>query len=102
MYETKSKPQHINNKQGCQSIVVILKLLYIQQQTKRENLLLLNWLKIQYAEYKKCILHVKLTVYYTISFTCNMQFLNSTYFILNQFKSKNFRVSFAVEYILFL
>ena len=35
---------------------------YIQQQKKRENLLLLSWLKINYVEFKKYILHVKLTV----------------------------------------
>ena len=35
----------------------------------------------------KYILHEKLTVYYTVSFTCNKHFLNSTYFIFNQFKS---------------
>ena len=35
---------------------------YIQQHKKRENLLLLNWLKIKYVEFKKCMLHVKLTV----------------------------------------
>ena len=29
-------------------------------------------------EFKKYILHVKLTVYYTVSFTCNIYFLNST------------------------
>ena len=40
------------------------------------------------------------TVYYTVSFTCNMYFLNSTYFIFNQFMCKIFRVSFAVDYIL--
>ena len=28
-----------------------------------------------------------------------MYFLNSTYFIFNQFKSKMVRVSFAIEYI---
>ena len=29
----------------------------------------LNGLEIKYAEFKKCIFHVKLTVYYTVSFT---------------------------------
>ena len=38
------------------------------------------------------MLHVKLTVYYTVSFTCNIHFLNSTYFIFNQFKSNKFFV----------
>ena len=36
------------------------------------------------------MLHVKLTVYYTVSFTCNIYFLNSKYFIFNQFKSNKF------------
>ena len=35
--------------------------IYTQQQKKRENSLLLNWLKINYVEFKKNILHVKLT-----------------------------------------
>ena len=56
-------------------------------------------IKIKYVEFKKCMLHVNLTVYYTVSFTCNVHFLNSTYFIFNQFKSNNFRVSFAAGYI---
>ena len=43
---------------------------------KRENLILLNWLKTKYD--------------YTVSFTCNIHFLNSTYFIFNQFKSNKF------------
>ena len=33
------------------------------------------------------MLQVKLTVYYTFSFTCTIHFLNSTYFISNRFKS---------------
>ena len=37
-------------------------LIYTQQQKKYEKLLLLNWLKIKYVEFKKCMLHVKLTV----------------------------------------
>ena len=45
------------------------------------------------------MLHVKLTVYYTVSFTCNIHFLNSTYFIFNQFKINKFGVSFAAGYI---
>ena len=36
------------------------------------------------------MLHVKLTVLYTVSLTCNIYFLNSTYFIFNQFKSIEF------------
>ena len=36
-----------------------------------------------------CIV-VKLTVCYTVSFTCNIYFLNSTYFIFNEFKSSKF------------
>ena len=55
-----------------------------------KNSFLLNWIKIKCVEFKKCMLHVKQTVYYTVSFTCNIQFLNSTYFIFNQFKSNNF------------
>ena len=36
---------------------------YTQKQKKRENLLLLNWLKIKYVEFtEKYILHVKLIV----------------------------------------
>ena len=46
--------------------------------------------KIKYVEFKKYIFHVKQTVYYTVSFTCNIHFLNSTYFIFNQFKSNKF------------
>ena len=46
------------------------------------------------------MLQVKLTVYYTVNFICNIHFLKSTYFIFNTFKSNRFRVSFAVEYIL--
>ena len=34
---------------------------YTQQQKKRDNLLLLNWLKIKYVELKKYMLHIKLT-----------------------------------------
>ena len=45
------------------------------------------------------MLHVKLTVYYTVSSTCNIYFLNSTYSIFNQFKGKNIRGYFAAEYI---
>ena len=33
-----------------------------QQKKKRENLLLFNLLKIKYDKFKKCMLHVKLTV----------------------------------------
>ena len=58
-----------------------------QQQKKHENLLFLNWLKIKYVEFKKCMSHVKLSVYYTVSFTCNTHFLKSTCFIFNQFES---------------
>ena len=43
--------------------VIVVKLKYTQQQKKRENLLVWNWLKIKYVEFKKYILHVKLTVY---------------------------------------
>ena len=49
---------------------------------------------------KKYILVEKLTVYYKVSFTCNMYFLNSTYFILLTLRVTNFRASFAVEYSL--
>ena len=56
---------------------------YTQHQKKRGNLLLLNLLKIKLVEFKKYILHVKLTVYYTFS----LHFLNSTYFIFNHFES---------------
>ena len=74
---------------------------YTQQQKKRENLLLSNWLKIKYIELEKYILHVKLTVYYTVSFTDNIYFLNSTDFIFNHFKCNRFTrfFFFAVEYI---
>ena len=70
--------------------LALKELIYTQQQKKRENLFLLNWWKTKYVDFKKYILHVKLTVYYTVSFTCNIHFLNSTYFILNQFKSNKF------------
>ena len=43
--------------------------IHTQKQTKLENLLLLSWLNIKYVEFKKYILHVKLTVFYTVSFT---------------------------------
>ena len=36
------------------------------------------------------MLRVKLVVYYTVSFKCNIHFLNSTYFIFNHFKSNKF------------
>ena len=36
------------------------------------------------------MLLVKLTVYYTVSFACNIHFLNSTYLIFNQFKKQLF------------
>ena len=36
--------------------------LYTQQQKKPENFLFLNWLKINYVEFKKYMLHVKLSV----------------------------------------
>ena len=53
---------------------------YTQQEKKRKKLLLLNILTIiKYVEFKKYLLHVKLTVYYTISFTCNIHFLKLTY-----------------------
>ena len=46
------------------------------------------------------MLHVKLTVYYTVSLTCNIYFLNSTYFIfLIHLKLISFRVTFAAGYI---
>ena len=73
--------------------------MYTQQQKKRENLLLLNWLKIKFAEFKNCMLHVKLTVYYTVGFICNIHFLNSTHFISINLKLTSFRVSFAAVYI---
>ena len=55
----------------------------------------------KYFEFKNCMLHVKLIVYCTVSFTCNIHFLNSTCFIFNQFKRPHFGVSFAVEYIIY-
>ena len=45
---------------------------------------------LRYVEFKKYILRVKLSVYYIVSFTCNIYFLDSTYFIFNQFKSNKF------------
>ena len=53
-----------------------------------------------YVEFKKYILHVKLTVFYTVSFTCNIHFLNPTYLIFNQFKVRSLCVSFAAGYSL--
>ena len=53
------------------------------------------------------MLHVKLTVNYTVRFTCNIQFSNSAYFIFNQFKSYKFalffccRVCLQTDYYLF-
>ena len=38
------------------------------------------------------MLHIKLSVYYTVSFMCNTYFLNSTFFIFNQFKNNKFLV----------
>ena len=52
-------------------------------------------LLLKYVEFKKYILHVKLIVYYTVSCTCNVHFLNSTYFIINQFKSIKFSSFFC-------
>ena len=67
---------------------------------KRENVLLLNWLQLKYVELKKYILHVKLTVYYTVSFTCNINFLNSTYILFSiKLKVTSFRISFAAGYM---
>ena len=51
-------------------------------------------------EFKKYILHVKLTVYYTVSFTCNIHFLNSTHFVFNQFKKNKFSCFSCAGYIL--
>ena len=56
-------------------------------------------IKINYVEFKKYLLHVKLTVYYTVSFTCNIHFLTSTYFILINLRVTSFRFSFAAGYI---
>ena len=105
---------HSLNRNGWGSFTTDIEQLYTQQQKKRENLLLLNWLKVKYVEFKKYILHVKLTVFHvefkkyilhvkltvfhTVSFTCNIYFLNSTYFIFNQLKSN--KLSFAVQYII--
>ena len=47
---------------------------YTQQQKKRENF----YISIHINIHVKCMLHVKLTVLYTVSFTCNIHFLNST------------------------
>ena len=44
-------------------------MIYTQQQKKRETLLLLKWLKIKYVEFKKCILHVKLTQFKSNKFS---------------------------------
>ena len=41
------------------------------------------------------MLHVKLTIKYTVSFICSMHFLNSTNFISNQFKSNKFLCFFC-------
>ena len=41
------------------------------------------------------MLHVKLIVNYTVSFTCNIHFLNSTYYISINLKVTSFRVYFA-------
>ena len=70
-----------------------IQLCYCIPSSKRnegENLLLLNCLKIKHVEFKKYILHVKLTVKCTVSFTCNIYFLNSTYLIVINFKSNAF------------
>ena len=54
-------------------------------------------------EFKKYILHVKLTVWYTVSFTGNIYFLNSTYFIFNQLKGNKFsRFFYCWVYIIVL
>ena len=45
------------------------------------------------------MLHVKLTVYYTVSFSCNIHFLNSTVLFLINLRITNFHISFAAEYI---
>ena len=61
-----------------------------------------KFVTLKLIKYKICwiqdiyILHVKLTVYYTlsVSFTCNIYFLHSTYFIFNQFESNMFSCFF--------
>ena len=64
---------------------------YTQQQKKRKKSVTFKLIRIKYVEFKKYILHVKLTVYYTVSFTCDIHFVNSTFFyIFNQFKSNKF------------
>ena len=50
---------HMSN---CQAWATHFTNLYTQQQKKRENLLLLNWLQIKYAEFKKYMFYVKLAV----------------------------------------
>ena len=89
-----------NNLLFVVSVLSIVLYIYTQQQKKRENLFLVNLFKIKYIEFKKCMLHIKLTVYYIVGFTCNIHFLSSTYFIFNQFKSITFSRSFAAGYII--
>ena len=45
---------------------------------------------VRYVQFKQYVLHVKLIVYYTVSFACNIHFFNSIYFIFNQSKSNKF------------
>ena len=54
-----------------------------------QKIVTLKLINIKYLEFKKYILHVKLTVYFTVSFTCNI-FLEFDIFIFNQFKSNKF------------
>ena len=61
-------------------ITIRVKSKYTQRQKKRENLLTLYWLQIRYVEFKKYILHVELTVYHTVSFACNIIFLEFNIF----------------------
>ena len=58
----------------------------------------LKLIRNKYVEFKKYILHVKLTVFYTVSFTCNIYFMNLTYFISINLKVTSFRVTFAAGY----
>ena len=69
--------------------------IYTEQQKKYEKLLLWNWSQIKYLEFKKYLLHVKLTVFYTVSFTCNIYFLNFKKYILHVKLTVFYTVSFT-------
>ena len=56
---------------------------------------------LEKKECKRYMLHVKLTVQYTVSFTCNIYFLHSTYSVFIQLVLHVTYIS-CIQHILFL